>query len=269
VKPKILSVKHDAVSVTMADQPLTLIATVQPGNAPILTVDLYYTQSAHAAPLKTEMKPAGMGVYQATIPSEFLKKNKVISYYMEATDTAGESVETKYRTVTIKPASEMTYKSKPAYAGGTREEKQNWKPAALIAVGGAVVVGWAIAENSGGSSGSEKAVDPQGEYSGSVTFCRVIDADPITCSTIQTTITIDSTGLVTSPDLADGTSVVGELLGDAFDITVPASQVDLGFTGDIILSGTARNDVISGQISGTASDMITTITYSGTFSAER
>jgi hypothetical protein len=284
-------IKHEPVTTAVRGQSISIRAVLRDESVTMKSVSLFYTTSKDAAPFKIAMQSAGAGSYFGSIPSSLLKDANELSYYIEALDEQDVASETPWYTVklqTTQPSVSQPIPSQPlaviqpppqAIPSSTpnkqiepKKDSWSWKGPAIIAGGAAAVVGGAIlaASGSGGgsSSGGGTSITNAGTYTGSATRYIEMPGSSPSASSYPITITVTSSGAISSDTLHPNTFMESQISGTDFQMT--ADLDDTNLTGQIVYIGTLLNARITGSIAGSVSSSSgTNGAYSGIFSATK
>ncbi|MFH0880088.1 MAG: hypothetical protein V2A34_10285 [Lentisphaerota bacterium] len=279
------TISHDPVKVAVRGQPLSIIANVRDDEGEVKSVSLYYTLSKNAAPFKSVMQSSGANMYYGSIPAHLLSGTPEISYYLEAVDHTEEMAETPWYLVTIKDAqsSEPPPKPKPAPkpekipatpAGPSAPAAEKNKGTSLmtiglIAGGAAALVGGAVylANKDSSSDNGDDPAQKAGDYVGVTrVFYTVAGQDPV-IDVHDMKITIDSTGLVTSETLHQGTPLQARLSGSGFLMVASVDEPSTGRVGQVNYLGNVVGNEIIGSVTGSATEPAGQGKYDGTFTA--
>lgn len=285
-------IKHEPVRTAVRDQSLSIRATVTHASGSLKSVTLFYTTSKDAAPFKIVMLNAGTDSYFGSIPSTLLKGTSELSYYIEALDEQDIASETPWYTVKVQTSQATASQPVPAVLPGTgktavqggaavpakrvetEKESWSWKGPTIIAGAAAAVVGGAILATSGGGGSDSPPSDGgttttnSGTFTGSATRYLEMPGQTPTSSSYPISITVMSSGALSSDSLNPGVHMEAQLSGTDFQMTARVNETNL--TGLIAYSGTLLNTRITGTIAGSVTAPSgTNGTYSGVFSATK
>jgi hypothetical protein len=282
------SIQHDPVTYAIRGQSLTLKAKVSDPAPGVQDVTLYYALFRDAAPFRVAMRSTGLDFYVGTIDAALIKDVETIAYYIEAQDKDGAMAETSWYNVEFRKPDDAQVKGgdalpTPAPGGTTQQEGANWKTVGLIAGGAAVIAGGAALlagggggggggsdSDGGGSDGGGNAITNQaGSYAGTVTTCLTISGQTPQCESHACTSVIDNKGVVFSESLIVGKQLTGNLSGNSFILSGPATPDATVTEGTLNFNGTVLSDRIVGSITGNATTAGGPGSYSGTFSASK
>ncbi|MCZ7592769.1 MAG: hypothetical protein M5U15_11770 [Kiritimatiellae bacterium] len=166
----------------------------------------------------------------------------------------------------------------PVSGSNGADEKANWKTPALIAGGAVVLLGgaYAISQSGGGgggddnggsgSGGSGDTTSADGTYIGIVTTCAS-DGAATSCESHSFSLLIDVHNSVYSDSLSQGHTMAGTLNNNRFTLTATINEG--GLTGTRTYTGSRVGNSVVGQISGSASSATGTVSYTGSFSADK
>ena len=287
-------IKHEAISTAVKGQSISVRAVVTSQPSSIKSVTLLYTQSKDAAPFKIAMQEAGAGSYFGVIPSSLIKGLNEFSYYIEAIDVNEMVSETPWHTVKLQVPQQSVAppiqsappvvvaphpgaNTSPARQVETPKESWSWKGPAIIAGSAAAVVGGALliansgnnsdsSDDSSGSGGT--SITNAGTYTGTATRYLEMTGGTPSSESYAITITVISSGTVTSDNLHPGSHMEDALSGTEFQMNGTVSDANL--TGQIVYSGTLLSGRITGSIAGAVTSSTgTNGTYSGIFSATK
>jgi len=133
-------------------------------------------------------------------------------------------------------------------------------------IGGAALLLSNSSKDGGSGSGGGGSVTNAGDYAGSVTLCLEWSGGSPACASHAMTISVSSSGQVSSDTLQEGERLTGSLSGSSFQLV--GTVEDTNATSVIRYNGTIIGDRIAGDINGTArSSTGTQGSYSGTFHA--
>jgi hypothetical protein len=150
-------IQHDPITFAVPRQPLSIMARIAPGSAPIRSATLYYTPSRDTAPIAQPMTPSGGNLYVATIPPAHLQSVDQIFYYIETVDQREEWAETPYQLITVRPSDEAAETTAPPAAPAESGSKRiYWLAGGAAAIG----IGAAALAGSGGGGGGQDAANP-------------------------------------------------------------------------------------------------------------
>jgi hypothetical protein len=256
------------------------------------SVTLFYTTSRDAAPFKITMHNAGAGSYFGSIPSSLLKDANEFSYYIEALNEQDVASETPWYTVklqTPQPTVSQPIPSQPLFVTQSpsqvipsttsnkqiepKKESWSWKGPAIIAGGAAAVAGGALLiANAGGSDhssgGGGTTITNAGTYAGNATRYIELPGSSPSAYSYPITITITSSGTVSTDTLHPDTHMEDQISGTDFHMTAELDETNI--TGQIVYTGTLLNPLITGYMAGTVTSSTgTNGTCSGTFSATK
>lgn len=278
------TIQHDPVTYAIRGQSLTLKAKVSDAAPGVQDVTLYYALFRDAAPFRVPMRSTGLDFYVGTIDAALIKDVETIAYYIEAQDKDGAMAETSWYNVEFRKPDDAQIKGSdplptPVPGGTTKQEGVNWKTVGLIAGGAAVIAGGAALLAGGGGGGSSdggtdngggNAITNQaGSYAGTVTTCLTISGQTPQCESHACTIVIDNKGVVFSESLIVGKQLTGNLSGNSFILSGPATADATVTEGTLNFNGTVLSDRIVGSITGNATTPGGPGSYSGTFSASK
>jgi hypothetical protein len=268
-------ISHEPVTTAVRGQGVTLKAKVTDEQKKVAAVTLYYTLSKDAAPFQVPMKSVGLDLYLGTIEAGVLAGINSLSYYIEAQDDLGATVETPWRVISIRDSKSPSDPAAAIAPSGDEGSGIHW---GYVAAGVVVAGGVALLASGGGGGGgggsdsgsTNKTTNVNsraGSYNGSVTTCFTPVGGPPTCDTHGMTIIIDSSGRVFSETLNEDQQMTGQLSGDDFTLTADARASD--GEGEIVYSGTVVGERIVGSIGGSATSTNGTGSYSGSFTASK
>ena len=274
---------HTPVTAAVRGQGITLKAKVTDDSGRIEAVTLYYTLSKDAAPFDVVMKPVGLDLYLGTIEAGVLAGVNSLTYYIEAQDDLGATTETPWQMIEVRDPKKGADASTPAtkIAPSKEEGGATWPyvvgaavviggGAALLASGGGGGGGGDSSSDGGGSSTNAPGNAAAGTYGGSATTCTTPDNENPDCESHGMSIVIDSAGKVFSDSLREGDSMKGTLKGSDFTLTSEVNDSDAQLTGEIVYNGTVLgNNRIVGTIGGSATSPTGSVTYSGSFTANK
>jgi hypothetical protein len=260
-------IKHSPVKVGVKGQPISVRATVTNAAGPVTSVVLFYATSKDAAPFKVTMQSAGAGSYIGAIPGDVLSGLGEISYYIQ-TESREATSETPWYTVRL--GAEAAPGAPGAAVEKSGQGRSSWVKPALYAGGAAAFIGGGalLLANSGGGGGGGGGgtVTNAGNYVGSVTRCLEFPGQTADCSSHSMTITVSSSGQVSSDTLHEGALLSANLSGSSFQLVGTVEETNL--TGVVHYDGTIVGKDIAGSIGGTArSSTGAEGVYSGTFHA--
>ncbi|MDD4873102.1 MAG: hypothetical protein PHR77_21320 [Kiritimatiellae bacterium] len=285
-------IKHEPVTTAVRGQSISIRAVLTDDSDTLKSVTLFYTTSKDAAPFKITMQSAGAGLYFGSIPSSLIKGVSELSYYIEALDEQDVASETPWYTVkfqtpqpsasqpipsqtplVVQPPAQRPPSSTPTKQIEPKKESWSWKGPAIIAGGAAAVVGGAIlaanaSGSDGGGGGGGTSITNAGTYTGSATRYIEMPGSSPSASSYPITITVTSSGIVSTDTLHPDTHMEGQISGTEFHMTAELDETDI--TGQIVYTGTLLNTMITGYMAGTVTSSTgTNGTCSGTFSATK
>lgn len=160
--PRPPTIEHDPVTLAVRGQPLSILARVTRGTAPIRSVTLHYAPSRDAAPVKQTMSASGAALYTGTVPETHFRDAARLYYYIEVIDAQEEWAETPWQEVrvqdprsatqpVVEPSTPGGASRPPAQGGGMSTGK--WIAGGALAAGAAVAI-FAAADSGGGGGGT-------------------------------------------------------------------------------------------------------------------
>lgn len=275
------TIQHEPINMAMENQPISILAKVNPGSAPVQSVVLHYSQSRDASPIKQLMTPTGDDMYVATIPAQHLGGAPTVYYYIEVIDRSEEWAETTWHQVQIRrevtgtpppvappvtstPAVEpsiITHDARPTQppvqVDGSRPQKTDDSDTMKWIAGGALAAGAAVAivaaADSGGGGGGGSTPPPMDMDDGTDTNMT----DTVVCTSA------DVTGIWQSPNpSAPGFQLSADFSAQFF--TAPGEPLDPGswrLADCMITLSPSSNNAYQGT--GTLSDDKTTLDLNG------
>lgn len=283
-------IRHESITTAVKGQSFSVRAVVTSQSATIKSVTLLYTPSRDAAPFKIAMQEAGAGSYFGAIPSSLIKSLNEFSYYIEAVDENELASETPWHNVKLQvpqlnvtppiqspppvavaPPAAARVINPPAKQIEPPKESWSWKGPAIIAGSAAAVVGGAIlvanSRKSDDNGGGGNSITNAGTYAGTASRYLQMAGESPSSESYAITITVLSSGTLSSDNLHPGSHMEASLSGTEFQMNGTVSESNL--TGQITYDGTLLSGRITGSIAGAVTASGTNGTYSGIFSATK
>ena len=263
---RVPTIKHEPVAAAVRGQPISIRAVVQDDSG-LCQVTLFYTPSRDAAPFKTPMQPVGAGSYVGSIPAAVVSGREVF-YYIEAVDEEANVAETPWYSIRLETAADAS-PGEDETKGARPTSK--WVKPAFYAGGAAALVGgvaWLLSDSGDSDSGDGWGTTNVGTYAGTATVVLEMPGTAPRSTSRAMSITIVSSGIVSSDTIHPGQHLESRLNGNNFVLIASVNETNL--TGQIRYSGTVVDDRIVGGVDGTARNSAGTEgAYSGTFYAAR
>lgn len=265
--PEPPSISHEPVTLAVRGQPLSILARVTPGAAPIRTVNLYYGPSRDAAPVQVAMSSSGAAMYLGTIPASHFQSSSSIFYYIEVIDAQEEWAETPWQEVRVqdpRSVTESVVKDPLVPAGRPPAPRQGGMTTGKWIAGGALAAGAAVAiiaatDSGGGGGSSNNNGDPPPPPPDDDD--PPPDDDPIDCTdddVVGTWLSLDQTVAPGFRILADGSTLffappdgepdTGSWGRIGCTLTLIPLNPDSVYRGTGILSGDRTTLTINGSI---------------------
>jgi hypothetical protein len=154
-------IKHEPVKVAEPGKPLSVVSHVEGNGSTVKIVYLHFSPSKDGTPIKTEMKPTGVGTYYGLIPAKYTQTSTKLYYYIEAGNTGGEWAETPWNIISFGEGGtgspSVITPSVPPVTGPSypyqKKERSKWFWPTVGLAGAAIIAGGVILADSGGDSG--------------------------------------------------------------------------------------------------------------------